>query len=54
MHASSTNLSGIGLDTLRAEYIHMYNRLLDREKQPHSDFFVNLCTVSLSVFEGLE
>ena len=28
------NLSGIGLGTLRAEYIHMYNRLLDREKQP--------------------
>ena len=26
----------------RAEYIHRYNRLLDREKQPHSDFFTHL------------
>ena len=35
-------MSGIVLGTLRAEYIHRYNRLLDREKQPHSDFFINL------------
>ena len=42
MRASSAKLSGIGLGTLRAEYIHRYNWLLDHEKQPHSDFFVNL------------
>ena len=42
MRASSAKLSGIGLSTLWAEYIHRYNRLLDREKQPHSDFFTNL------------
>ena len=42
MHASSAKQSGAGLGTLRAEYVHRYNRLLDREKQPHSDFFVNL------------
>ena len=42
MHASSAKQSGTGLGTLRAEYIHRYNRLLDREKQPHSDFFTNL------------
>ena len=41
-HASSARQSGVGLDTLRAEYVHRYNRLLEREKQPHSDFFVNL------------
>ena len=40
--ASSAKQSGIGLGTLRAEYIHRYNRLLDREKQPHSDFFTHL------------
>ena len=40
--ASSAKLCGIGLGTLRMEYIHQYNRLLDREKQPHSDFFINL------------
>ena len=40
--ASSAKQSGAGLCTLRAEYIHRYNRLLDLEKQPHSDFFVNL------------
>ena len=34
--------SGAGLSTLRAEYVHRYDRLLEREKQPHSDFFVNL------------
>ena len=42
MRASSVKQSGAGLGTLRAEYIHRYDRLLDREKQPHSDFFVNL------------
>ena len=42
MRASSAKQSGARLGTLRAEYVHRYNRLLDREKQPHSDFFVNL------------
>ena len=42
MHASSAKQSGTGLSMLRAEYIHRYNRLLDHEKQPHSDFFTNL------------
>ena len=42
MRASSAKQSGAGLGTLRAEYVHRYNQLLDREKQPHSDFFVNL------------
>ena len=40
--ASSAKRSGAGLGTLRAEYVHRYNQLLEREKQPHSDFFVNL------------
>ena len=40
--ASSIKQSGAGLGTLRAEYVDRYNRLLEREKQPHSDFFVNL------------
>ena len=40
--ASSAKQSGAGLGTLRAEYIHRYNQLLEHEKQPHSDFFVNL------------
>ena len=40
--ASSAKQSGAGLSTLRAEYIHRYDQLLEREKQPHSDFFVNL------------
>ena len=40
--ASSAKQSEAGLGTLRAEYVHRYNRLLEREKQPHSDFFVNL------------
>ena len=39
MHASSAKQSGAGLGTLRAEYVHRYNQLLEREKQPHSDFF---------------
>ena len=42
MRASSAKQSGARLSTLRAEYVHRYNRLLEREKQPHSDFFVNL------------
>ena len=42
MHASSAKQRGAELGTLRAEYVHRYNRLLDREKQPHSDFFINL------------
>ena len=42
MHASSAKRSGAGLGTLRAEYVHRYNQLLERERQPHSDFFVNL------------
>ena len=42
MRASSAKQSGAGLGTLRAEYVHRYNRLLEREKQPHSDFFINL------------
>ena len=40
MRAPSAKQSGAGLGTLRAEYIHRYNQLLDCEKQPHSDFFV--------------
>ena len=31
VHASSTKRSGTELGTLRAEYVHRYNRLLDRE-----------------------
>ena len=42
MRAASAKLSGIGLSTLRAEYVHKYNSLLDRERQPHADFFINL------------
>ena len=42
MQAASAKLHGHGLGTLRAEYIHRYNRLLDRKKQPHCDFFFNL------------
>ena len=42
LHASAAKQSGAGLGTLRVEYIHRYNRLLDREQQPHSDFFTNL------------
>ena len=36
MRAFSAKQSGAGLGTLRAEYVHRYNRLLEREKQPHS------------------
>ena len=42
MRASSAKQSGARLGTLRAEYVHKYNQLLEREKQLHSDFFVNL------------
>ena len=42
MRASSAKRSGAGLGTLRAEYVHRYNQLLEHERQPHSDFFVNL------------
>ena len=40
--AASVKQSAAGISTLRAEYIHRYDQLLEREKQPHSDFFVNL------------
>ena len=42
MRAATARVCKISLDTLRAEYIHRYNRLLDRKQQPHSDFFTNL------------
>ena len=51
MWAASAKLHGHGLGTLRAEYVHHYNRLLDREKQPHCDFFLNL---SLEAEEELD
>ena len=51
MRAASVKLQGHGLGTLRAEYIHRYNRLLDHEKQPHCDFFLNL---SLEAEEELD
>ena len=51
MRAASAKLHGHGLGTLRAEYIYRYNRLLDREKQPHCDFFLNL---SLEAEEELD
>ena len=51
MHASSARQSGVSLSTLRAEYIHRYNLLLDREKQPHSDFFTHL---SMDLEEDLD
>ena len=40
--ASSAKQSAARISALRAEYIHRYDRLLEWEKQPHSDFFVNL------------
>ena len=40
--AFSAKQEGSSLGPLRAEYSHRYNRMLDREKQPHSDFFTNL------------
>ena len=42
MRAAAEKLRGHSLGTLRAEYIHRYNQLLDCEKQPHCDFFLNL------------
>ena len=51
MWAASAKLHKCDLNTLRAEYIHKYNRLLDCEKQPHCDFFLNL---SLEVEEELD
>ena len=51
MRAAAEKLKGHSLNALRAEYIHRYNRLLDREKQPHSDFFLNL---SFEVEEELD
>ena len=49
--ATSAKLKGGDLSALRVEYIHRYNQLLDRERQPHSDFFVNL---SLDMEEELD
>ena len=51
MRADAARMHRIGLDTLQAEYIHRYNRLLDCEQQPHSDFFVNL---SLDIEDKLD
>ena len=51
MQAESAKLHRCDLGTLRAEYIHKYNRLLDREKRSHCDFFLNL---SLDVEEELD
>ena len=51
MWAASAKLRKCDLNTLRAEYIHKYNRLLNREKQPHCNFFLNL---SLEVEEELD
>ena len=42
MRTASAKQSGARLGTLKAEYMHRYNQLLECEKQPHSDFFVNL------------
>ena len=51
MWAASAKLRGHGLGTLRAEYVHRYNRLLDHKKQPRCDFFLNL---SLEAEEELD
>ena len=42
MRAASEKLKGHNIQALRTEYIHRYNQLLEREKQPHCDFFLNL------------
>lgn len=42
MRAASVRVSRSSLNALWTEYIHQYNKLLDREQQPHSDFFINL------------
>ena len=49
--ASSAKLKGDDLSSLHAEYVHRYNQLLDLEKQPHSDFFINL---SLDIEDELD
>ena len=51
VRAATEKLKGHSLNALRAEYIHRYNQLLDREKQPHCDFFLNL---SFEVEEELD
>ena len=51
MRAAAEKLKGHNLQTLRAEYVHRYNQLLEREKQPHCDFFLNL---SFEVEEELD
>ena len=51
MQAAAAKLHGISLSTLQAKYIHRYYRLLDHEKQPHSDFFINL---SLDIEDELD
>ena len=51
MRAVAEKLKGHSLHALRAEYVHRYNRLLDQEKQPHCDFFLNL---SFEVEEELD
>ena len=42
MRAASARVNRTSLHMLQAEYIHRYNKLLDHEQQPHSDFFINL------------
>ena len=42
MQATSARVNRTSLDMLWAEYFHWYNKLLDHEQQPHSDFFINL------------
>ena len=49
--ASSIKLKWGDLSALCVEYIHRYSQLLDRERQPHSDFFINL---SLDMEEVLD
>ena len=51
MRAAAEKQKGHNLQALRAEYVHRYNRLLEREKQPHCDFFLNL---SFEVEEELD
>ena len=51
MQTAAARVCRISLDTLSAEYIHRYNRLLNHEQQPHSDFFVNL---SLDIEDELD
>ena len=51
MRAASEKLKGHNIQALRTEYIHRYNQLLEREKQPHCDSFLNL---SFEVEEELD